>query len=139
MAAPTETRRRPNDRSCEPCARPRVGAAQLMRPTRGASLSEPRSALSAAAVFALSSIACGLLPATARAADPIDAISAASGLGPDFTLLLIYVLVALFFSFLCSVAEAVLLSITPSFIAELREREPQLAARLQRIKTGTCQ
>jgi hypothetical protein len=33
------------------------------------------------------------------------------------------------------VAEAVLLSITPSYIAELRERDPKQADRLQRIKT----
>ncbi len=38
------------------------------------------------------------------------------------------------FSFLCSVAEAVLLSITPSFIAGLKESKPKLAARLKRLK-----
>jgi CBS domain containing-hemolysin-like protein len=55
-------------------------------------------------------------------------------LGPGFGLLLVYVLLALFFSFLCSVAEAVLLSITPSYIAELRKRDPKQADRLQALK-----
>jgi len=56
-------------------------------------------------------------------------------LGPGLGLLLFYVLLALFFSFLCSVAEAVLLSITPSYIAELRERDPTQAGRLQALKS----
>lgn len=54
--------------------------------------------------------------------------------GTDVTLLVVYVLLALIFSFLCSVAEAVLLSITPSFIAGLKEDRPKLAALLKRQK-----
>ena len=49
-------------------------------------------------------------------------------------LLVIYVVLALFFSFLCSVAEAVLLSITPSYIEELKEKQPKRAALLKRLK-----
>lgn len=49
-------------------------------------------------------------------------------------LLLTYLVVAIGFSFYCSVAEAVLLSITPSFIATLRERNAKAAERLQRLK-----
>lgn len=52
----------------------------------------------------------------------------------DIFLLVIYVALALVFSFLCSIAEAVLLSITPSYIAGLRENRPKLAARLTRLK-----
>jgi len=52
----------------------------------------------------------------------------------DVVLLIVYMLMALFFSFLCSVAEAVLLSITPSFIAGLRESKPKLATLLNRLK-----
>ena len=52
----------------------------------------------------------------------------------DVILLAVYVLLALVFSFLCSVAEAVLLSITPSFIAGLQEDRPKLAALLKRLK-----
>ncbi|SMP75555.1 Hemolysin, contains CBS domains [Neorhodopirellula lusitana] len=51
-------------------------------------------------------------------------------------LLLIYLVVAIGFSFYCSVAEAVLLSITPSFIATLREKRPVAADRLQRLKAN---
>ncbi len=52
----------------------------------------------------------------------------------DVILLVSYILLALVFSFLCSVAEAVLLSITPSYIAGLRDRKPKLAALLKRLK-----
>jgi CBS domain containing-hemolysin-like protein len=52
----------------------------------------------------------------------------------DVILLVSYILLALVFSFLCSVAEAVLLSITPSYIAGLRDKNPKLAALLKRLK-----
>ena len=43
---------------------------------------------------------------------------------PDVILLIVYLVVAIGFSFYCSVAEAVLLSISPSFIATLSETKP---------------
>jgi len=49
-------------------------------------------------------------------------------------LMIVYAGVALVFSFLCSVAEAVLLSVSPSFIAHLRQQGKPLAERLQRLK-----
>ncbi|MBN2418340.1 MAG: HlyC/CorC family transporter [Deltaproteobacteria bacterium] len=49
-------------------------------------------------------------------------------------MLALYVFMALFFSFLCSIAEAVLLSITPSYIEGLKEKHPGRAALLQKIK-----
>jgi CBS domain containing-hemolysin-like protein len=52
----------------------------------------------------------------------------------DVTLLIAYVAMALVFSFLCSVAEAVLLSTTPSYIEGLREAKPKLAALLKRMR-----
>ena len=52
----------------------------------------------------------------------------------DVILLVSYILLALVFSFLCSVAEAVLLSITPSYIAGLSDRKPKLAALLKHLK-----
>jgi CBS domain containing-hemolysin-like protein len=52
----------------------------------------------------------------------------------DVVLLITYILLALVFSFLCSVAEAVLLSITPSYIAGLRDKKPKLAALLKQLK-----
>ncbi|NNJ26474.1 hemolysin family protein [Alienimonas chondri] len=49
-------------------------------------------------------------------------------------LLIVYLCVAIGFSFLCSVAEAVLLSITPSYIAQLRESGAKGAETLARLK-----
>lgn len=56
------------------------------------------------------------------------------GSDADVFLLILYILLALVFSFLCSIAEAVLLSITPSYVAGLREKKPKLAALLHRLK-----
>jgi CBS domain containing-hemolysin-like protein len=52
----------------------------------------------------------------------------------DGLLLIIYVLLALVFSFLCSVAESVLLSITPSYIEGQKEKRPKHAALLKRLR-----
>jgi CBS domain containing-hemolysin-like protein len=52
----------------------------------------------------------------------------------DVVLLILYVLMALVFSFLCSIAEAALLSITPSYIEEQKERQPKRAALLKRLR-----
>jgi CBS domain containing-hemolysin-like protein len=49
-------------------------------------------------------------------------------------MLITYVLLALIFSFLCSIAEAVLLSITPSYIEGMKEKLPERAALLKRLK-----
>ena len=71
----------------------------------------------------------------AHAAGAAPAAAAAPGYtGVDVTLLAAYILLALVFSFLCSVAEAVLLSITPSYIAGLKGARPKLAALLKRLK-----
>jgi len=52
----------------------------------------------------------------------------------DGVMLITYVLLALVFSFLCSVAESVLLSITPSYIEGQKEKRPKHAALLKRLK-----
>jgi CBS domain containing-hemolysin-like protein len=52
----------------------------------------------------------------------------------DVVLLVIFVLLALGVSFLCSIAEAVLLSITPSYIEGLKEKRPKRADLLKRLK-----
>lgn len=52
----------------------------------------------------------------------------------DIAGLVLFVGLALVFSFLCSVAEAVLLSITPSYIESLKEKRPRMAALLKRLK-----
>ncbi|QDT14460.1 CNNM domain-containing protein [Alienimonas californiensis] len=52
----------------------------------------------------------------------------------SWPLLIFYLCLAIGFSFLCSVAEAVLLSVTPSYIAQLRDREARGAETLTRLK-----
>jgi CBS domain containing-hemolysin-like protein len=52
----------------------------------------------------------------------------------DFFLLVVVVFLALGLSFLCSVAEAVLLSITPSYIASLRDKNPARAEVLKKLR-----
>ncbi len=55
-------------------------------------------------------------------------------IGTDVLLLITYMLMALIFSFLCSVAESVLLSITPSYIEGQKKKRPKHAALLKRLK-----
>lgn len=52
----------------------------------------------------------------------------------DSVILAIYVLTALIFSFFCSIAEAVILSVTPSYIESLKEKRPKRAALLKKLK-----
>lgn len=52
----------------------------------------------------------------------------------DIAMLITFVMLSLIFSFLCSVAEAVLLSVTSSYIEGQKEKRPKLAALLQRLK-----
>lgn len=60
--------------------------------------------------------------------------ASASTLSTDMVLLVVYVLLALFLSFLCSVAEAVLLSITPSYVANLEGTDPERAQDLKQLR-----
>lgn len=66
--------------------------------------------------------------------DTLETIAVSTSLGTDALLLLLYVGLALVFSFMCSIAEASLLSITPSYIAGLKDSNPKKAAQLQRLK-----
>ena len=52
----------------------------------------------------------------------------------DVVLLIVFVLLALALSFVCSVAEAVLLSITRPYIESLREKQPKRAELLKRLR-----
>ena len=52
------------------------------------------------------------------------------------TLLLVYIGIALGFSFLCSILEAVLLSVTPSYAAQLEEESPKVGAALKAMKAN---
>jgi CBS domain containing-hemolysin-like protein len=50
------------------------------------------------------------------------------------TLLFIYLAIAIGVSFLCSVLEAVLLSVTPSYVENVQKKRPKAAAHLVRVK-----
>lgn len=50
------------------------------------------------------------------------------------TLLILYVLLALGVSFLCSILEAVLLSVTPSYVAALQQKDEKAGDRLEDLK-----
>ena len=58
---------------------------------------------------------------------------------PSWAMLTTYVLVALVFSFLCSIAEAVLLSVTRPFIQNLKKEKPRVGRRLEALKNDIDQ
>jgi len=66
----------------------------------------------------------------------LGAVSTAGTTGDPhhLVLMLVYAAVALVFSFLCSVAEAVLLSVSPSFISHIEKEGRPSAARLKKFK-----
>src|SRR5210317_638764 len=51
------------------------------------------------------------------------------------TLLIVYLMIAIGVSFLCSILEAVLLSITPSYLEKLKINHPKSGNRIMRVKT----
>ncbi|WP_227712388.1 hypothetical protein [Marinobacter zhanjiangensis] len=52
------------------------------------------------------------------------------------TLLILFAVLSIGFSFLCSILEASLLSITPSYIASLRKDRHDLFVRLRRLTSS---
>ena len=60
--------------------------------------------------------------------------TAASGSG-SLTLLILYITLAIGVSFLCSILEAVLLSVSPAYIGNLAASRPKAAARLKELKS----
>ena len=70
-----------------------------------------------------------LLPHPALAADALAAPTAAS-----IALLVLFVAIAIGISFVCSLAESALLSMTPSYIADVEESNPKKAGMLRRLK-----
>ena len=70
-----------------------------------------------------------LLPQSVLAADALADPSPTSVL-----LLILFVVVAIGISFICSLAEAALLSMTPSYIADIQEANPKKANMLRRLK-----
>ena len=82
-------------------------------------------------------LAVSLLAATnANAAGPPpgDADAVGSGDPADLMMCIVYAAVALLFSSLCSVAEAVLLSVSPSYVANLENEGNKNAPRIRSVK-----
>jgi CBS domain containing-hemolysin-like protein len=69
----------------------------------------------------------------AASAESIN-LPATGSINLDILLLIAFISLALVFSFVCSVAESVLLSITPSYIESLREKQPKRMALLKRLR-----
>ena len=61
-------------------------------------------------------------------------VSLGEGSG-SLTLLILYVVLAIGVSFLCSIMEAVLLSVTPAYVGALESEKPKTAGRLKELKT----
>ena len=80
-------------------------------------------------------IALGLstLPEVALAQTEVAAQSAQT-MSQDLLLLVLFVVGALALSFICSIAEAVLLSITPSYVAGLESTNPRQAELIKKLK-----
>lgn len=51
------------------------------------------------------------------------------------TLLIIYLVLAIGISFLCSILEAVLLSVTPTYIAQIKDKKPHESKILEKVKS----
>ena len=76
-----------------------------------------------------------LLPTSVLAASSAAATEvAAQATASSVLLLVLFVLLAIGVSFVCSLAESALLTMTPSFIADVQERNPNRAAMLKRLK-----
>ena len=71
----------------------------------------------------------GFLPYPALAADAMADPTAA-----NVILLIMFVVIAIGISFICSLAEAALLTMTPSYIADIEESNPKKASMLRRLK-----
>lgn len=71
-----------------------------------------------------------VLAQTEPASDVVEVVTK----GSDAVLLIVFLSIALGFSFLCSIAEAVLLSITPSYAAQLREQKHPASLLIDELK-----
>ncbi|MBA6245589.1 MULTISPECIES: CNNM domain-containing protein [Psychrobacter] len=83
----------------------------------------------------LSALAILMLPQAVWAAGAVSTSSeAAAPTALSVSLLIFFVLLAIGVSFVCSLAESVLLSMTPSFIADVQETSPKKAEMLKSLK-----
>ena len=97
-------------------------------------VSFPNAVEVATKVLALAAL-CPLAPiGHVFAAETGTSLPASSPTQADIILLIVFVAGALVFSFICSVAEAVLLSITPSFVEKIKADQPKRAATLKTLR-----
>lgn len=83
----------------------------------------------------LSVLAIFMLPQSVWAAGAVSTTTAAAApTALSISLLIFFVLLAIGVSFVCSLAESVLLSMTPSFIADVQESNPKKAEMLKSLK-----
>lgn len=86
-------------------------------------------------ILILSLLLLGLLPNLAFAALAVETADIASqATASNILMLVLYVGIAIGISFICSLSEASLLSMTPSYIADVAERNPKKADMLRRLK-----
>jgi len=85
---------------------------------------------------AVSAVIISVLSAGAHAVSQVPGVQNGTSQysGSDIFLLIAYISLALGFSFLCSIAESVLLSITPSYIEGLKEKNAKLAPLVKQLK-----
>lgn len=117
-------------RSCRPRAH-RKDVSAKPPPTMGESQRCASRCFGLKSFFALILLCSSLLlPQSVLAADGFADPSPTSVL-----LLILFVVVAIGISFVCSLAESALLSMTPSYIADVQEHNPKKANMLRRLKT----
>ncbi|WP_227691795.1 CNNM domain-containing protein [Psychrobacter immobilis] len=89
----------------------------------------PRLGLGIKSLSLLTVLITFMLPKAVWAAEGLAEPTAASVL-----LLILFVLIAIGISFICSLAESVLLSMTPSYIADIQENNPKKGQMLKQLK-----
>ena len=112
-------------RLCRPRAC-RKDASAEPPPTMG---HNPRLGLGIKSLSLLTVLTTFMLPKAVWAAEGLAEPTAASVL-----LLILFVLIAIGISFICSLAESVLLSMTPSYIADIQENNPKKGQMLKQLK-----
>lgn len=112
-------------RLCRPRAC-RKDASAEPPPTMG---HNPRLGLGIKSLSLLTVLTTFMLPKAVWAAEGLAEPTAASVL-----LLILFVLIAIGISFICSLAESVLLSMTPSYIADIQENNPKKGQMLKTLK-----
>lgn len=98
-------------------------------------ISSSRRIRSVFGLSALTTMLMMLLPYSALAAEAAVATEAlAEPTATSIVLLIFFVVIAIGVSFVCSLSEAALLSMTPSYIADVQENNPKKANMLKRLK-----